>query len=122
MIDLSINENGLQEAVKRAKEKNIIIPTFAQQRDPSKIPNSIVDELKDIGLWQVHPRNLFRITWKNEPLAEGGGFGDINFIELPPELTGVEARIISLVGKFFSWFNSSWFFSQAPSFWKPSFL
>jgi len=101
MIDLSINESGLQEAVKRARERNIIIPTFAQQRDPSKIPPSIVDELKDIGLWQIHPRNLFRITWKNEPLAEGGGFGDVNFIELPPELTGVEARIISLVGKFF---------------------
>ncbi len=101
MIDLSINESGLQEAVKRARERNIIIPTFAQQRDPRKVPPSIVDELKDIGLWQVHPRNLFRITWKNEPLAEGGGFGEVNTIELPPELTGVEARIIALVGKYF---------------------
>ncbi len=101
MIDLTKNENGLLEAVKRAKERNIIIPTFAQQRDPSKIPPSIVDELKEIGLWQVHPRNLFRITWKNEPLEKGGGFGEVNFIELPPELTGVEARIICLVGKFF---------------------
>jgi cysteine synthase len=101
MIDLTINDNGLQEAVKRAREKEIIIPTFAQQRDPSTIPTNIIDELKGIGLWQVHPRNLFRITWKNEPIEKHGGFHKVNYLELPSELTGVEARIIALVGKFF---------------------
>ena len=101
MIDLTINENGLQEAVKRAKDRNIIIPTFEQQKNPNLIPKEIVEELSQIGLWDVHPRNLFRITWKNEPISKGGGFGRVNYIELPSELTGVEARIIGLVGKFF---------------------
>ncbi|MHA1829817.1 MAG: pyridoxal-phosphate dependent enzyme [Candidatus Heimdallarchaeaceae archaeon] len=101
MIDLSINEENLKETIHRARERNIIIPTFAQQKNPKLIPNSIINKLKDIGLWDIHPLNLFRITWKNEPTKHGGGFGNVNYMELPPELTGVKARIIALVGKFF---------------------
>lgn len=101
MIDLAKNDEGMKEAVKRARERNIIIPTFTQQKNPNQIPSSIIEELTQIGLWDIHPRNLFRITWKNEPKSQGGGFGDVNYIELPSELTGVEARIIGLIGKYF---------------------
>ncbi|MCE7741404.1 MAG: pyridoxal-phosphate dependent enzyme, partial [Candidatus Heimdallarchaeota archaeon] len=101
MIDLSVDNKQLEESAKRAKERNIIIPTFAQQKNPKLISPRIIEELKEIGLWEVHPRNLFRITWKNEPIIKGGGFDGVNYIELPPELTGVEARIVALVGKFF---------------------
>ena len=97
-----MDNNQLEESVIRAKEKNIVIPTFAQQKDPNLISSSVLEELKEIGLWDVHPRNLFRITWKNEPIVKGGGFDGVNYIELPPELTGVEARIIALVGKYFT--------------------
>ncbi|MEJ2302842.1 MAG: pyridoxal-phosphate dependent enzyme, partial [Anaerolineales bacterium] len=54
-----------------------------------------------IGLWDVNPLNLFRITWKNEPVPHGGGFDGVNFIEFPSSLTGVKARIVALVGKWF---------------------
>jgi len=101
MIDLTMDNNQLKQSIDRAREKDIIIPTFAQQRNPKLIPSSVSEELKEIGLWDVHPRNLFRITWKNEPISKGGGFGGVNYFELPPELTGVEARIIALVGKYF---------------------
>lgn len=101
MIDLSVDSKQLEESVKRAREKNIIIPTFAQQKNPNLIPSLVLEELKEIGLWDVHPRNLFRITWKNEPITKGGSFDGVNYLELPPELTGVEARIIALVGKYF---------------------
>lgn len=100
-IDLTVYEDRLQRAVKRARERNIIIPTFAQQKDPTLIPDSIKKELKGIGLWDVSPRNLFRITWKNEPVPSGGDFGGVNYMELPSSLTGVDARIIVLVGKWF---------------------
>ncbi len=49
----------------------------------------------------VIPLNLFRITWKNEPVAKGGGYGNVNYIELPSSLTGTPARVIVLVGKWF---------------------
>ena len=100
-IDLTVYEDRLQNAVKRAKERNIIIPTFAQMRDPDLIPDSIKEDLSDLGLWDVKPRNLFRITWKNEPKEKGGKYDGVNYIELPKELTGVNARIIALVGKWF---------------------
>ncbi len=101
MIDLTIVREGMENAVQRARERNIIIPTFAQQKDPALIPDSIKTELKGIGLWDITPRNLFRITWHNEPVVHGGGFGGVNYIELPKALTGVEARIVVLVGKWF---------------------
>jgi cysteine synthase len=100
-IDFSINEEARNRTVQRAKEQNIILPTLAQQRNPESIPNKIKEELSNIGLWDIHPRNLFRITWKNEPKAFGGKFGGVNYVELPESLTGVKARIIVLVGKWF---------------------
>jgi cysteine synthase A len=95
------NADALGRAVERAKQQNIIIPTFQQMRDPGQIPGAIRDELSDIGLWDLNPRNLFRISWHNEPTAHGGGFGPVNYLEFPPELTGVKARIVAPVGKWF---------------------
>jgi cysteine synthase len=101
MIDLTINEEQLEKTIKRAREKNIIIPTFAEMKNPKLIPDKIKDKLKGVGLWDINPYNLFRINWKNEPIKKSGQFGGVNFMELPPELTRVKARIIGLVGKWF---------------------
>jgi cysteine synthase A len=101
MIDLTIDEERLDRAVQRAQERNIIIPTFKQQKDPSLVPDAIQARLRDIGLWDVTSLNLFRITWKNEPVPSGGGFNGINYLEFPWAITGVDARIIALVGKWF---------------------
>ncbi len=100
-IDLSVEKDRRRRAIQRVRERNIIIPTFAQMRDPSKIPAKVKEELRGVGLWDINPRNLFRITWHNQPTAQGGGFGGVNFLEFPKSLTGTEARIIVLVGKWF---------------------
>jgi cysteine synthase len=96
-----MDKKQLERTVERARERNIIIPTFAQMKNPNLIPDSIKEELKKIGLWDITSQNLFRITWKNEPVADGGGYGGVNYVELPSSLTGVDARIIALVGKWF---------------------
>ncbi len=101
MIDLSINEAQRKKNIVRCREKGIILPTYAQMRDPSLIPQRVKDELKTVGLWDVHVRNLFRVNWHNEPAEKGGGFGGVNFLELPSSLTGTKARIVGLVGKWF---------------------
>jgi cysteine synthase len=101
MIDLTIDKKTLEKNIQRAKEKGIIVPTFSQMRNPETVPASVRERLKKTGLWDVDPVNLFRITWKNEPAESGGLFGGPNFIELPAKLTGVSAKIICLVGKFF---------------------
>ncbi len=101
MIDLSVNETQRRKNIQRCRERGILIPTFAQMRDPSKIPESIKKELADIGLWDVHSRNLFRVTWHNEPKERGGLFGGVNHLELPSALTGTKARIVGLAGTWF---------------------
>lgn len=101
MIDLTVNEKQLQKTIQRCKERDIIIPTFQQMKHPQMVPDSIKTELQDIGLWDIHPRNLFRITWKNEPVHSGGGYAGVNYMVLPPEITGVKAKIVALVGKWF---------------------
>ncbi len=100
-IDLSIDKARRKRAMQRVREKDIIIPTFAQMKDPSKIPAGVKEQLASIGLWDVNPRNLFRITWHNQPVARSGGYGGVNFLELPTSLTGTPARIVVLVGKWF---------------------
>jgi cysteine synthase len=101
MIDLTVNKSILEKNIRKAKEKGIILPTIAEMRNPENVPESIKGRLKKTGLWDFDPVNLFRITWKNEAKESGGLFGGPNYIELPSALTGVEARIICLVGKYF---------------------
>lgn len=101
MINLNVNPEIRRKNIERCRERGIVLPTFAQMREPAGVPEQIKQKLKGVGLWDVDPANLFRITWKNEPAERGGTYGDVNYIELPSSLTGVPARIIGLVGHWF---------------------
>ena len=89
----------IKKTAARCRKRGILLPTFAQLRDPSLIPASIKRKLKGVGLWDVNPVNLFRITWKND--VKTGLYGGVNYLEIPPAITGVKARVIGLVGKYF---------------------
>ncbi len=95
----SLNPEVIQRTAKRCRERGIVIPTFAQMRNPESLPASQKAKLKGVGLWDVNPANLFRITWKND--VETGLFGGPNYLEIPAAITGIKARVIGLVGKFF---------------------
>ena len=96
-----------ENAVARFREQNIVLPTFAQLRDPSTIPAEIVASLASVDKDAPDPRNLFRVHWFNDHADDPGGpncpgFVEVpNHIELPPELTGVEARIVLALGNRF---------------------
>jgi len=98
---MRINESVLKNTASLCRQRGIVIPTFEQMRDPGKIPPKVKERLAGVGLWDIDPINLFRITWKNEPKARGGLFNRGNWIEFPAALTGVPARIVGLVGKWF---------------------
>jgi cysteine synthase len=100
-IDLSIETGRRKHALQRVRERNIVIPTYAQMKNPALIPAEVKEHLAKVGLWDVNPLNLFRITWHNQAVPFGGGFGGVNFIEFPSNLTGTPARVIGLVGKWF---------------------
>jgi len=102
MIDLTIHKENLERNIKKARENNVIIPNFKQMRDPlTYVPDAVKEKLRGVGLWELSPLNLFRITWKNERVERGGLYGSPNFISLPSKLTGVDAAIICMIGKFF---------------------
>ncbi len=89
----------IKKSAARCKKHGITIPTFAQMRNPALVPAEISTKLKSIGLWDVNPLNLFRITWKNN--VETGQYGNVNYVEIPKSITGIKARVIGLVGKYF---------------------
>ncbi len=93
-------------AVKRFRDNNIVLPTFAQLADPSTIPDDIRASLAGVEKDAPDPRNLFRVHWFNEHADAPGenfpGFVDVpTHIELPRELTGVDARIVLAFGNRF---------------------
>ena len=57
-----IRADVLRKSIARAHAQKILLPTFAQQKDPTLAPDAIKDRLKDVGLWDLDPANLFRIT------------------------------------------------------------
>lgn len=93
------NKEYLQKTIERCKKQKIILPKFSEMKNPESIPQKIKNDLPKIGMQEINPINLFRINWNNNP--ETGAIGDINFLEIPNEITGVKAKIIGLVGKYF---------------------
>jgi len=98
-VDMGDRERVRQRALERCRERGIVIPTLAQQQDPALIPPSIRAALPALDMQALDPLNLFRITWKNDPAT--GGFGGVNHLEIPREITGIRARIIGLAGLHF---------------------
>ncbi|MBE0566739.1 MAG: pyridoxal-phosphate dependent enzyme [Krumholzibacteria bacterium] len=101
IIDRVLDPASRANAVARYRERGIVLPTFAQMRDPGLVPDAVKARLRSIGLWDLDPLNLFRITWHNEPQESGGLYGPVNILELPRALTGVDARIVLMIGKWF---------------------
>ena len=101
MIDLNVNEAMRKETAAYCKAKGIKLPTYAMMKNPELVPEDIKAKLKNTGLWDVDPVNLFRITWKNEAKSSGGLYGKVNHIVLPPEMTGCKANVVVITGKWF---------------------
>ncbi len=68
-------------------------PTYQEMLDPSAVPPSLREAARS-RVGELAPANLFAISWRDER-------GPVRVIKLPPELTGVEANILVLVGRYF---------------------
>lgn len=99
--EIAVNEKVLKQTIQRCAQRKITIPTFSQMKDPSTIPAAVQSRLAGVGMNDVDPANLFRITWKNEAKEKGGGYNRGNWIEFPSVLTGVDAKIVGIVGRHF---------------------
>ena len=87
-------------AIALLKDKGIRLPTFAELAQPDLIGKEIGGALGKVGPDDPHPLNLHRLHWFND-LARRGRAGTPVHIELPEALTGVEARIVVVLGALF---------------------
>ena len=95
-----VDQGTYRGSVERFREAGIALPTFAQLAEPETIPESIVDRLSEVGPDDAHPLNLFRVHWNNS--ADRKQRAPVpQYLELPPTLTGVPARIVLLLGDVF---------------------
>jgi len=68
-------------------------PTFAEMRDPSRIPADLREKARAARSRPLDPLNLYNLSWKAD--------GRVPFTVLPEALTGVWAPIVVLSGRKF---------------------
>lgn len=69
-------------------------PNYDEMLDPSLIDPKIRKKALAKDVDELDPINLFNINWRDE-------FNQVRKIILPKEMTGVEANIVVLLGKYF---------------------
>lgn len=70
-------------------------PTYNEMLHPETIEREIREQaLNALKENELDPINLFNITWKNEK-------NEVNYLVFPKELTGIDANIIVMLGKYF---------------------
>lgn len=95
-----VDEAALTNTVQRFKERNIVLPTFAHLADPTTARQVGADTLGSVGPDDPDPRNLWRVNWYNS--ADRVSRSDVpRYLEVPSELTGVDARILIALGNSF---------------------
>ncbi|HEV8299160.1 MAG TPA: pyridoxal-phosphate dependent enzyme [Acidimicrobiales bacterium] len=86
--------------VERFRANRIALPTFGQLADPHTIAPEVRKSLGEVRSDEPHAANLYRVHWFNQ--LDGGGPLDVpEHVELPPALTGVDARIVLAFGNRF---------------------
>jgi cysteine synthase len=86
--------------VDRFREAGIILPTFAQLAAPGTIPEGIRQALAEVKPDEADPLNLFRVHWHND-FGRAGQAGIPVHVVLPAEFTGVDSRIVVVIGELF---------------------
>src|SRR5712692_6240336 len=98
--DHIVDQGVLDRAVSRFRDARIVLPAFAELADPRCIAHRILRALEGVRPDDAHPLNLFRVHWHNSPDRTGQVPVPV-YAELPYELTGVDARIVVVIGDLF---------------------
>ena len=92
--------NIVEKTAKYFKEKGVVLPTIAELKNPHTINDDIKSKVLKLDKDAVDPANLFRVHWFNK--RDHSKFLDVpEHIVLPSEFTGVEAKIIVNLGRYF---------------------
>ena len=99
-MTLIINQLVISKTSEYFKKKGIILPKISELTEPNTISEDIQNKLKTIDKNDINPLNLFRVHWYNN--RDHTAFSKSpEYIVLPSEFTGVEAKIIVNLGRLF---------------------
>jgi cysteine synthase len=100
LYDQVVDPQALERTVDRFRQRNIVLPTFAQLSDPLTIPDAVEGALESVGPDDADPLNLWRVHWYND--ADRTGRSEVPlYLSLPGELTGVDSTILIALGNKF---------------------
>ena len=60
LLQAVVDEDNYKSSVSRFQEENILLPTFEELADPTKISDSVNEALKQIDPNEAHPLNPFQ--------------------------------------------------------------
>lgn len=69
-------------------------PTYDEMLHPQQIDPALKESIQKASHHELDPMNLFRITWKDDHQK-------VHYIVLPHALTGIDANVIVMIGKYF---------------------
>ena len=95
-----MQSNIVEKTAKYFKEKGVVLPTISELRNPHSISDEIKNKVLKLDKDAMDPANLFRVHWFNK--RDHSQFLDVpEHIVLPSDFTGVEAKIIVNLGRYF---------------------
>ncbi len=95
-----MNESVIIKTSKYFRENGIVLPTIQELCNPNAINDQTRLDLKSVKKDSINPLNLFRVHWFN--CRDKLDFSEVpEHVVLPSEFTGVEAKIIVNIGRFF---------------------
>ena len=95
-----VDHDVYQRTVARFKDAGVRLPKIAELADPWSLDSAIRADVASADPDSPDARNLFRVHWHNA--ADRRNLAEVpEHVVLPPELTGVEAKIIVAIGSRF---------------------
>jgi Cysteine synthase len=98
IVDQAVRDRNIE----RLRERGVVLPRFSELANPDSISRALREDLKSVDRDSADPRNLFRVHWFNKASSAADPIASVpEHLVLPPELTGVEAKIVVLFGNRF---------------------
>tara|TARA_Y100001970_G_scaffold201582_1_gene245301 strand:+ start:3863 stop:5305 length:1443 start_codon:yes stop_codon:yes gene_type:complete len=95
-----MNSLVIEKTANYFKQKGIVLPTISELQNPHLIDTDIKNKVFKTDKDAMDPANLFRVHWFNK--SDHSNFLDVpEHIVLPDEFTGIEAKIIVNLGRYF---------------------
>ena len=94
-----VNEARRRAAVDHLRRRGVTLPTWTELADPG-VSRLDAPELADVEADAADPANLWRVHWFNDA-ARTRRVAVPGHVVLPPELTGVRAPIVVMLGRRF---------------------